>query len=414
MPDVSFSGLAIVAAVAFAAPLLLGLAPGLRLPAVVLEIVAGIAIGPAGLGWVRVDLPIQVLSLVGLAFLLFLGGLEVDVDRLRGRRLRLTGSGFLLSLGLALLVGHGLAAAGLVEQPLFVAIALAATSLGVVIPLLKDAGESASEFGQLVIVGATIADFVTVVLLSLFFSREATGIGEQLVLLAGFALLAAAAALTLRVAERWARLSATLLRLQDMTAQIRIRGAFVLLAAFVVLAERLGLEVILSAFVAGAILRVVDRDRMMTHPRFRERLEAIGFGIFIPSFFVASGLRFDLAALFASPTTVALVPVFVTALLLVRGAPALLYRPLVDGRRTLAAGLLQATSLSFIVVAAQLGMELDVIGAATGAALVAAGLLSVLIFPLLALTVLGSPGSAARRDVGALLAAPPPASESPA
>jgi Kef-type K+ transport system membrane component KefB len=388
MPDVSFSGLAIVAAVAFAAPLLLGLAPGLRLPAVVLEIVAGIAIGPAGLGWVSVDLPIQVLSLVGLAFLLFLGGLEVDVDRLRGRLLGLTGSGFLLSLGLALLVGHGLAAAGLVEQPLFVAIVLTATSLGVVIPVLKDAGESASEFGQLVIVGASIADFVTVVLLSLFFSREATGIGEQLVLLAGFALLAAAAALTLRGAERWTRLSATLLRLQDTTAQIRIRGAFLLLAAFVVLAERLGLEVILSAFVAGAILRLVDRDRMMTHPAFRQKLEAVGFGVFIPVFFVASGIQFDLGALFGSASTVARVPLFLLALVLVRGLPALLYRGTLGNRQTAVAGLLQATSLPFIVAATMIGIELGLLDEATGAALIAAGLLSVLLFPLGALMLL--------------------------
>jgi Kef-type K+ transport system membrane component KefB len=189
--------------------------------------------------------------------------------------------------------------------------------------------------------------------------------------------------------ERLSPVSEILRRLQDTTAQIRIRGTFLLLAGCVVLAQVLGLEVILGAFVAGAVLRVIDRDEMLTHPQFRARLDAIGFGVFVPFFFVASGLRFDLAALFADMATLARVPLFLVALLVVRALPAVLYRPLIGGRRAVAAGLLQATSLGFIVVAAQLGIELGVVGAATGSALIAAGLLSVLIFPLGALTVLG-------------------------
>ena len=150
----------------------------------------------------------------------------------------------------------------------------------------------------------------------------------------------------------------------------------------------LGPETILGAFVAGVILRLVDRDRMMTHPEFRQKLEAIGFGVFIPVFFVASGIQFDLAALFSSPATILRVPIFLVALLLVRGVPALLYRPLVGSRRSVVAGLLQATSLTFIVAATQIGLQLGLITKATGAALIGAGLLSVLIFPLLALTLL--------------------------
>src|SRR5437764_5540357 len=128
MTEISFSNVVIVAAVAFAAPLALGLIPRLRLPAVVLEIVLGIAIGPSGLGWVTSDLPVQVLALVGLAFLLFLAGLDVELGRLRGRLLRLAGLGFVLSL--ALLVGYALDAEGQVRSPLFVAIVLSATALG--------------------------------------------------------------------------------------------------------------------------------------------------------------------------------------------------------------------------------------------------------------------------------------------
>ena len=388
MPNVSFTGLLIVAVVAFAAPLVLALTPARRLPAIVLEIVAGIVLGPSVLGWVKIDLPISILSVLGLAFLLFLAGLEVELERLRGRLLMYVGLAFLLSLGLALLAGYGLYVAGQVLSPLLIAIILVATGLGVVIPVLKDAGESNSDFGQLVIAGAMFAEFGSIILLSLFFSREATGTATKLVLLGGFALLAAGFAFVVLRLERSTRIAAVLLRLQDTTAQIRVRGAFMLLVAFVALASVLGLETILGAFVAGVILRLVDRDRMMTHPEFRQKLEAIGFGVFIPVFFVASGIQFDLAALFSSPATILRVPLFLVALLLVRGVPALLYRPLVGGRRSVVAGLLQATSLTFIVAATQIGMQLGLIAKATGAALIGAGLLSVLIFPLLALTLL--------------------------
>jgi Kef-type K+ transport system membrane component KefB len=388
MPNVSFSGLLIVAVVAFAAPLLLGLTPARRLPAIVLEIVAGIIIGPSVLGWVKVDLPISILSVLGLAFLLFLAGLEVELERLRGRLLAFVGSAFLLSFGLALLVGFGLYLAGQVVSPLLIAIILVATGLGIVIPVLKDAGESASNFGQLVIAGAMFAEFGSIILLTLFFSREATSTATKLVLLGGFALLAAGFAFVILRLERSKRIAAVLLRLQDTTAQIRVRGAFMLLVAFVALASVLGLETILGAFVAGVILRLIDGDQMITHPQFRLKLEAIGFGVFIPVFFVSSGIQFDLPALFSSPSTLLRVPFFLVALLFVRGVPALLYRPLVGSRRSVVAGLLQATSLSFIVAASQIGLELGLITKATGAALIAAGLLSVLIFPLLALTIL--------------------------
>src|SRR5579864_679121 len=206
----SFVGLLIVAVVAFLAPLLLALSPARRLSAVVLEIMAGILIGPSVLGWVKVDLPISILSVLGLAFLLFLSGLEVDLRRLRGRLLTYVGLAFLASLGLALLVGYGLYAAGQVISPLLIAIILVATGLGIVIPVLKDAGESASDFGQLVIAGAMCAEFGSIILLTLFFSREATSIPTKLVLLGGFALLAAGFIFVILRLERSKRITAIL------------------------------------------------------------------------------------------------------------------------------------------------------------------------------------------------------------
>lgn len=373
---------------ALAAPLALGLFPRVRLPAIVLEIVLGIVIGPQVLGWVSIDTPIQVISLLGLAFLLLLAGLEVEYERFRGHLLRLTAIGYAISFGLALLIGLGLHAAGLVKSPLLIGIALSATSLGIVIPVLKDAGQVGTPFGQLVVGGASIAEIATIVLLSLFFSGEASGLGAKLLLFGLFGLFVIAVGVAVLGAEQSMRISATLLRLQDTTAEIRIRGSFLLLALFVVLAERLGLEAILGAFLAGAILKLVDRDQMLTHPQFRHKLEAVGYGVFVPVFFVATGVGFELNALFANATTLARVPIFLAALLAARGLPALVYKSLATSRQTLAAALLQATSLSFLVVAGQIGVQLDLIRPAAYAALVAAGLLSVLLFPLTALTLL--------------------------
>jgi Kef-type K+ transport system membrane component KefB len=382
-----FDNLVLVAAVAFAAPFLLGLRPSLRLPSVVLEIVAGIVIGPSVLGLVELDQTLEVIALVGLAFVLFLAGLEIELDRLRGTVLRLTALGFAASFGIALLVALGLQAGGLIETPLLVAIVLCATSLGVLIPVLKDAGEIDSTFGQLVIAAASVADFGAIILLSIFFSGEG-GTGSTLLLLASLFVLAAVVYGALKGAGRSMRIRADLLRLQDTTAQIRARAALVLFVGFAAVAEELGLEVILGTFIAGAVLGLVDRDEVMTHPDFRRKLEAIGFGFFIPVFFVTTGVRFDLEALTATTEAVAMVPIFLTALFVVRGLPALLYKNLIDTKHTAAAALMQATSLPFIVAASTIGVELALIDPAESAALIGAGLLSVLLFPLAALTAL--------------------------
>jgi Kef-type K+ transport system membrane component KefB len=381
MGEPSFSGLLLVVSIAFAAPLLLGFFPSVQLPAVVLEIVAGIAIGPAGLGWVEVDETISVLATIGLVFLLFLAGLEVEFGQLRGRLLRLAGGGWVLSFALAVAAGLALHAADLAETPLLVAVILSATSLGVIIPVLKDAGEIESPFGQLVVAAGSIADFGAIILLSALFAGEG-GTGATLVLIGCLFALAGAVLLAVRGAEHSRRVTDVLRRLQDTTAQIRVRGAIVLLIAFAAIADQLGLEVILGAFAAGAVLTLADRDQVMTHPDFRRKLEAIGFGVFIPVFFVASGMRFDLDALVDDVSNLAMVPAFLAALMLVRGLPALLYRPLIGARRAAVAGLFQATSLPFIVAATAIGRDLDLIGGAESAELVAAGLLSVLLFPL--------------------------------
>ncbi len=384
MQDLSFTSLTVVLGITFLVPLALGCVPRLRIPAVVVEIVLGIVVGPQVLDWARVDDPVGILSVIGLGFLLFLCGLEVDVDLLRGRILSLTAASFAISLVLAIGVGLLLDAAGLVRSPLLAGVILTATSLGLVLPTLQHADRQRSQFAQLVFAGATLGNLVSALLLSLLFSRDTNDLGTRVVLLAGFVVTVAVVVLALSRHRMSMPLSKVLVRLQDTTAQIRVRGAMFLLLLLVLAAQEFGLATILGAFVAGAVVSVLDRDGVRTHPLFRVKLDAIGYGFVIPVFMVAAGLSFDVQALVDDPTVLLRVPVFLGALLVVRGVPALVFRPALGTRRSVAAGLLLATSLPFIVAATEIGQSLDVITRGTAAAFVSAGLLSALVFPMAA------------------------------
>src|SRR3954451_24077875 len=391
----SFDSLLVVVAIAFVAPFVLGLFPSVRLPSPVLEIVLGIVVGPSVLAIAHADTAVNVMATIGLAFLLFLAGIEIEFEKLRGQVLRLTLIGFALSFGIAVAAGLVLKAAGVVQTPLLVGIILSATSLGVIIPVLKDAGEISSRFGQLVVAAGSIADFGAIILLSAFFSGEG-GTGATLILIGSLFGIAAAVYLFVSRAERSKAVMRDLMRLQDTTAQIRVRGAVVLMIGFAALPEQFGREAILRAFAAGAVLTLVDQDRQMTHPLFRTKLEAMGFGFFVPVFFVATGLKFDLNPLLDHPSNLLKVPIFLAALLVVRGLPAFVYRGAIGADRAIIAGVLQATSLPFIVAATTIGVEMGLMSTAESSALVTAGLLSVLIFPLTGLTLLKRAGAPMR------------------
>ncbi|MFD0490128.1 cation:proton antiporter [Saccharopolyspora spinosporotrichia] len=298
MPDLA--NLLVVTVVALLAPLLLGMAPRVRVPSVVLEIVAGVVLGPSVLGLVEVDEAVRIVALLGLAFLLFLSGLEVDVHRLRGSLLRTALLGYALTMVIGVLAGFSFGAAGWVRDPLLIAVALSATSLGLVVPVLKDAGRADDAAGQTTIAASSVADFGAVVLVSLLFSVSETTPGERIAFLAVFVVFVAAIGVAVALAGRWSRLDMVFLRLQDTTAELRVRAAVALLVAFVVLAELFGLESILGAFLAGAVVGLIDRDTS-THPHFRTKLDAIGYGFLIPVFFISSGVTLDLRGWSRSP-----------------------------------------------------------------------------------------------------------------
>ncbi|MEU9288926.1 cation:proton antiporter [Streptomyces sp. NPDC048275] len=384
-----YNNLVIVLAVAASVPFLLALVPRVPLPGPVLEIVAGIVLGPAVLNLVQPDATVQALSVIGLSFLLFLAGLEIDFEQLRGPLANLVAIGLVASIALAGIVGWGLNIAGLVESPLLIGIALVATSLGLLVPILKDADAVARPVGQLSIGGASAGEISAVVLLSLFFSEHSSSPASRILLLIGLACLAALIVVTSIRAKRSMWLSKTLVNLADTSAQIRVRLTMVLIVGLAAVAMHLGFEAVLGAFIAGAVVRLVTPDADQKHPQFHVKLQGIGYGFLVPVFFVTSGIQFDLGALFADTGSLLRVPMFLAALLLVRGLPALVYRRAgLSHAEVMASGLLQATSLPVIVVAATIGLKLDAIQPANAAALVAAGLLSVIVFPLIALPLL--------------------------
>jgi Kef-type K+ transport system membrane component KefB len=384
MPDIDLINLLGVLAIAFVAPLSLGFVPRLKVPAVVLEILLGVLLGPSVLGWLEPDLAVLTIALLGLAMLLFLAGLEVDIRNLQGGLLTLAAGGYVVSLLLGGGIGLGLKAAGWLEDPLLVAVALSATSLGLVVAVLKDAGLLETELSRTVVAAASFADFAAVILLSVLFSSDGGSGGGRIALFLLFAGVVVAIPLAVSATGRRMRVSDVVIRLQDTTAEIRVRAAVLLMVALAVLAEQIGLESILGAFLAGAAVAAIDRDST-THPDFRTKLDAVGYGFLVPVFFISSGLQLDVSGLADSPAELLRLPVYVAALFVVRGVPAVLFLRRLGRSATVSAALLQATSLPFIVAATQIGVITGRIPTETAAALVCAGLVSVLVFPALAL-----------------------------
>jgi Kef-type K+ transport system membrane component KefB len=388
MLTVSFSGVLVIALVAVAVPVVTALAPRLPVPGAVLEVMAGIAIGPAVLGWVHLDPSIQVLSDLGLGMLLFLAGLEIDVAGLRGALGRLAGRAFVVSILLGLACALVLSGVGLGTRPVFLMVVLASTSAGLLLPLLKDVGEQHSTFGQLVMTAGALAEVGSVMLLSLLFSATSTTPAGRVSSLVIFLALLAVLGLALGRVRNLAAIDRVLDRLEDRSGQLRVRAALTLALGFGVLAHRFGLASILGAFAAGLLVKTIDLTGRTPHPQFQIKLEGIGFGFLVPVFFISTGVQFDLKALLASPAALAEVPLFLAALLVARGIPAFLYARLIGTRRAVVAGLMQATTLTFVIVATQLGVATGQLTPTAAASLLTAGLLSAAIFPALAVKLL--------------------------
>jgi Kef-type K+ transport system membrane component KefB len=401
MVTFDFTGLLVVAVVAFLAPIVAGVIPRRLVPAVVLEVLFGVAVGPEGLGWVHAQGAVELLYLMGLGFLLFLAGQDIEPEHFRDPMARVTATAYVVSLALAFPVAVGLVAVSSGADLRLIALSLTSSSLGILVPVVRDAGEINTNFGQLTVMAGTMGEFASLLLLTILFSADAKTTEEQLVYVGILAVAAFGTGFGLYLLWRTGRMSRVLSALDDTTSQLRVRGAFVVLLIFAGLAHGFGVDSLLGAFVAGVVLRAADRDDRPNIEVFKAKLDAIGFGFLIPVFFVATGVQFNVGALFSHTSALELVPLLVLAIVIVRGGPALfLYRSQVGTRPAIAVGFLQSATLTFPVVVAEIGLSLKLLSQASAAALIGAALLSVLLFPAIALalrpwtTPVSEPGTA--------------------
>ena len=402
----------VVMLVAATAPLLAELPTRLRVPVVVLEVLLGVAVGPHGLGWLEPSRFMGTMSQVGMATLLFMAGMEIDFSRIRGRPLLLGLGGW----GLSLLIGLGVVAVlhvlpG-VHAPMMVTLALATTGLGVLLPVLRDGGQLDTAYGRLLLAAGTVGELGPIVLVSLLLSQRYGSVHEFGLLLVFLLLMAGAAAVGMGL--RPPRVLALLSRTMHASTQLPVRLALVIVAAAGVISETMGFERILGAFAAGMIVGLATRGP--GGEALRIKLDAVCFGLLVPFFFVGTGMMFDLPALLGDARSMLLPPALMLVMLLVRGLPVLLYRrDLGAGQRLPFALSSSVSSLGLVVVIAEIGVRTQSINEELSRALVAAALLSTLVFP----TAAGLAAQAATRHGtdsgtdGPLQADPPGAGNRP-
>jgi Kef-type K+ transport system membrane component KefB len=378
------SFLVIVALAALAAFLAAVVGSRMTVPVVVLEIVGGIIVGPELLDLADPDQFIDFFSNLGLGMLFFFAGYEIDFERIRGIPLRLAVLGWVLSLALAYGLGGLLELSGLVLSLLFTGSAMATTAIGTLIPILTDAGETRTRFGTYLLAAGAAGEFGPILLITLVFSTK--GAATNAVILVGFIVLAV---FTAMVAVRGAGLGWPLLeRTLETSSQLAIRIAVVLVFALGALAAELGLDLLLGGFVAGVIVREALRGREVRV--FESKLTAVGYGFFIPFFFVTSGLKFELSALTDDPIRLLELPLFLALFLVVRGAPALLlYTRELDRSDRVALAVFSATELPLVVAITTIAIDDGHMRPATAASLIGAAILSTTIFPLLGLRLRG-------------------------
>jgi Kef-type K+ transport system membrane component KefB len=367
------------------------------LPTVVVEILLGILIGPEGLDIAEPDPYIQFLSAFGLVVLFFLAGIEVIHSGVPRRLLARGSLGWGISITLGAIAGFGLEAAGVEASGWLIAVAVATTALGTLMPILSDAGVLRSPLGQNTLGSAVAGEFWPIVVISLFLTGAHATVAS-IVLLIGFGLVVAGAA-GLALYFRPPRILTIARETVNKSGQLAVRLAVATLALLVLLAEELDFDYVLGAFSAGLVIGLVTQGE--TGEQLLPRFATIGYGFLIPIFFIVTGMEFDLDGLLTG-AGIALAVLFLAVFVVTRGSAALLSLRELGGRGTTALALFSATGLPLIVAVIEVGEDRGEIGSHVAAALVGAGMISVLLYPLLGLAVARvggvSPEPAAERE----------------
>jgi Kef-type K+ transport system membrane component KefB len=367
--------LVIVGTSALAGMIVMALSPRLTLPVVVVELMLGIVIGPQVAGLASVDPTTDFLGNLGLGMLFFFAGYEIDFDRIKGRPLELAALGWGLSLVLAYGIGGVLAATGVILSYLYTGSAMATTAIGTLIPILKDSGGLKTRFGTYLLAAGGAGEFGPILLVTLVLTT-ASPLHEAAILVAFVFLALGVALASVRLAWRgWPAFEKTF----EASSQLAVRITVVLVFGLVLLASKLGLDVLLGGFVAGMITRAALRGHELQI--FESKLTAVGFGFFVPFFFITSGIEFDLGAL-GSAEALAKLALFFGLFLVVRGTPALLlYRKVLSATERRALAFFSATELPLVVAITTIAVDAGKMRSSTSAGLVGAAMLSTLVFP---------------------------------
>jgi len=396
-PHIDFTPLLVVSILAVAVPVFLHRLRFIRIPIIVGEILAGIAVGPSGLDLIGSDPNawLDFLKLFGFVYLMFLSGVEIDFSILLrgsgeaggGFRRRLAGGplqagllSFAVTLAAAVVFARWLVEAHVASDVVVMALVLSTTSLGIVAPVLKERGLIRQPFGQYTLVAATIGDFATVSFVSIYVILHTQGMTFELL----FVLILLAATFLayrlLRLSQKHLPMQSLLDELSHATAQLDTRGALALAVIFIALAQGLGVEMILGAFMAGSIVSLVSAEEGSS---LRPKLHALGYGFFIPIFFVMVGADFRLPELMESHRGLYLVPILLVMAFAVKYLAALVYRLIFSWKETLAIGTLTSARLSLIIAVATVGVEIGAIEEATNAAIILVAILSTIVSPVL-------------------------------
>jgi Kef-type K+ transport system membrane component KefB len=382
--------LVLIAMVAVVAPILSELSGPLAIPEIVIQIGFGILLGPYVLNIAHVDNLVTGLSDLGLTYLIFLAGYELDLGRIRGRPVELATAGWGISLVLGLGTAFLLVSAGLVRDTVVVGLALTTTAMGTLVPILRDAEVTQTRFGALITAIGTVGEFGPIVAVALFLTRKDPTLTSLLLLVF---ITVAVVTVLFAARDQPPRVVSLLNRHLESSAQLPVRLSLLLIVLLVLLAETLGLDVLLGAFAAGIVVRLFSASS--ESETIRAKLEAIGFGFLIPIFFVETGIQFDLHVFIKHPISLWRVPVFLVLMLVVRGVPVyILYLKELRGAERLPMALLSATGLPIIVVITSIALEEHRMLEVNAASLVAAGMLSVMIFPVIGLGLLRRAGIA--------------------
>ena len=374
----SLTDLLIVSLIAALTPILAGLLSRLRVPQVVILILGGILVGPQVLGWAAPE-GIELISNVGLGFLFLLAGYELELVLFRQRAGRLALTSWLVTVVIAIAVTGALAAAGFVRAFVPIAIGLTTTALGTLLPILRDNRMLEGRFGAFIMAAGAVGEFLPIVAIAIFLGTQGAFLGVlSLVVIAAVALLFT----FIPRLVRNKRIREILSEGEHATSQTTLRWTMVLLFALLVIAADFGLDVVLGAFLAGVVLRRWAPGDVHS---LEAKLDAVGYGFFIPVFFVTSGMSLDLQSIISAPARLL---VFFVLFLVVRGLPALLfYRRDLPMRGRVQLMLLTATALPLLVALAHIGLESGTMLPENAAALVGAGVLSVMVFPAVAVSL---------------------------